>query len=260
MNTSSESVALTKGRATAFGAVGLVVFAALLWLLVVSPRLGESAELREEASLAQVETAKAESQLATLQQQVQDAPTAATTAQALLERMPASIELPQVITIFTEAATQAGIAPGEIQSFTTGVPRPVKAASDTGPSVTGAAAGLVAQADISLSVKTTRANFKQFVANLQNLDRIFVITSIAYTERVDADEVQAQIKGNLFILQSEIPNLVEQVETMLAQAYANNPIPPTEPDTAEIVPNATTPPPATPTSTPPVSTAAPVGS
>jgi len=188
----------------------------LAWFLVLSPRLSTADELTVQAEQLQTANLALLNQYNRALDQVEKAPEAAATAQALFEKMPQTAELPAVLDQITAAATDAGIEPNAISTLTTSVPVPVGAAE--------AAAIQLASMDIGVNAEGSRPQVLALLDNLQALDRALLLNSNAVAVVAEAEGARGpsrdtvQVGGSMFVLQSELPDLVATVESLIAQA------------------------------------------
>lgn len=200
----------------------LVALAAVAWFLVLSPRLAEAGRLQEQA--VQVETANLSlrNQYNQVLEQVDNAPAAAAQAQALFETMPQEAELAVVFDQIMAAADEAGIPATAVQTINATVPEPVTAAGST-------EASGVRLAELILSVTATgkRDEALDFIERLQGLDRALLVTSTTMSADAQAEgkpggNQVVQVEGTMFVLQSELPDLVATVEELIQQAQASS--------------------------------------
>jgi hypothetical protein len=84
----------------------------------------------------------------------------------------------------------------------------------------------IANMDVGVTVAGPRESLLGFLDNLQALDRAFLITStqVAQTDPTSGGGTESlQVQGRMFVLRSELPDLVAQVETLIAEAAATTP-------------------------------------
>jgi Tfp pilus assembly protein PilO len=208
-------------RVTLLGGILLLAaLAALLWFVVLAPRLSQASELDAQAAQLQSANLSLRNQYNKALTLADQAPQAAADAQKLFATMPQQAELPAVIEQITTAATDAGIRPQDVQTINAAIPNPVAEAGDS------AASGInLAQLQISVTAEGKRDQSLKFLDNLQGLDRALLIqaSKLADVAGVDAapgasDRETAQVVGNMFVLQSKLPDLVANVEKLLAAA------------------------------------------
>lgn len=192
-------------------ALVFVVLAAVAWLAVISPRFEQAGDLTQQAADLDTRNLGLVGQLNRTRDMLADAPAVAEQAQELLAKMPQTADLPAVLDQITAAAVEAGIPPNEVSSIATSIPVPV---------AEGALPENVrlAQMAISLSARGTTEELYAFLDNLQSLDRSLLITStqVANAGGEDAASVTLQVAGEMFVLQSKLPDLVTTVGELLA--------------------------------------------
>lgn len=209
---------MTRPRLAVIGAIAaLVVLAALSWFFLLSPRIQESAKLQEEATQTETANLSLRNQYNTMRGLVEDAPRAAAEAQALFEQMPRTADLPAVLEQINAAALEAGIEPAQVQSVNASVPVAVAVPG------TESAGVQLAQLTLNMAATGKPASLLRFVDALQNLDRLMLINSTQWSQgqAADAKEKSIQIQGQMFVLASDLPDLVAQVDELIASAEAS---------------------------------------
>jgi hypothetical protein len=198
----------------------LGLLAGLLWLLVLSPRLSETAELQTAAAdleLTQISLQRKQRDLDALAAAL---PEAARQAQQVFARMPQSAQQPRLLRQLTKAATSAGIEPGSISVINTGVPVSVEVdASESGVAL--------ATMQVDMTVEGPEAAVLKFLGNLEGLERSLLITAIT-VDRPDPGPRSpwtASVTGTFFVLQTPLPDLVAAAEKVAAQAGEPAPAP-----------------------------------
>lgn len=207
----------------------LIAAIAVLWLAVLAPRLEEAGRLDQQA--VDLETANL-GLLNTYNRSLEltaEAPQAAEEAQRLFAAMPQQAELPRVLEMITEAATDAGIAPEDVETINTTVPTPITAdpgaaveeATEAGGETPTPPAGIaLAQLDVAVTATGDQKQALEFLDNLQRLDRVMLVTSSRLLESAEQgrrDRWSIQVTGTMFVLQSRLPDLVRTVDELLAQ-------------------------------------------
>ncbi len=202
---------------TILSLVAIVGLAALAWFLLLGPRLAEADEISTQVEQAELGNLQLRNRVNQARAQVEQAPAAAAEAQTLFATMPRAAELPTVLRQITEAAQQAGIDPSAIQVISTAVP------TATGVAAQGASGVSLAEMDIGITVSGNRQSLLDFLDNLQALDRAFLITATQVSGAALNDPAAGEsltMRGTMFVLQSELPDLVAQVEALIAEADA----------------------------------------
>ena len=208
--------------------LGVVVIGVLMWLLVLEPRLAQSSQLETETSqvnLANLRLVQQERQIIDLAKQ---APDLAKQAQALYSRMPQTADLPAVLKQISESATSAGIRASDITLLNTGIPESVEAGTTAGETTAAAQSVGVRLATMTIEVTASgsQRELMDFLDNLQSLDRAVLITQTSTAQGpANAGAAAAQtltVRGMMFVLESELPDLVANaqrvIDTALAQA------------------------------------------
>ena len=207
-------------RLTLIGGILLILaVVAVLWFVVLSPRLSKASELNAQAAQLQTANLQLRNQYNASLDLAAEAPQAAAEAQALFARMPQQADLPAVLDQIAAAATAAGIKPQDIQTVNASLPNPVGA---TGADPAGIK---LAQLQLSVTALSKRQQSLGFLDNLQALDRALLVTSTQITDATGADaqagkggDETVQVAGSMFVLQSQLPDLVAKVEELLAEA------------------------------------------
>ena len=214
--------------------LALLALAAAGWFFFLSPRLAEADSVRAEASQVEAANLQLQNRYNQTLHQTSSATQAATEAQALFSTMPEEADLPAVLTQISDAAKAAGIKAQDINVISTSVPKdltadPRKVKDSTSATAATQQGASLAQMDISLTVNGERAQLLQFLTNLQALDRAVLVTSSELTSTVVLDKAGHDLKqdslkvtGSMFVLQSKLPDLVANVQKLLAEAQAAN--------------------------------------
>lgn len=213
------------------GIVAVLAVAAIAWFAVLSPRLATASELQEQAETLQTANLALRNQYNQALDQAEAAPAAAAEAQVLFAKMPQSAELPAVLDQITNAAVAAGIDPNAVTTLTTALPVPVTTQSDAARNSAGSAGSeapkgvQIATMDINVTAEGTREQVLAFLDNLQGLDRALLVTATTDTAVVKElgqtggpDLESMQVVGQMFVLESKLPDLVATVEGLIAEA------------------------------------------
>lgn len=203
------------------GGLGLIVLSLVLWLFVLGPRLATADEIVKQADDTSLGNIALRNRYNQTLERVRHAPQAAADAQALFASMPQEADLPTVLRQLTDAAADAGLDPSNIQVISTSVPAPVGAEAQS-------ATVQLASMDVGITIVGPRRRLLDFIDNLQALQRALLISRVQITGSSDptaVDQETLQVNGSMFVLQSSLPDLVAQVEALIAEAE-------TEPDTA----------------------------
>lgn len=207
-------------RITQIGVVlGLVLLTLLGWLFVLSPRFETAGALEARAAdleLGQINLTRRERDLLEL---AANLPATAEEAQRLFSAMPQTAELPVLLNQLTSAATKAGIPANRIEVINTAIPESVETASDEG---SAPADVRLATMRVDMTVVGSPAELTTFVAAMEELERSFVITDVTMVAGGvrDSDEDTLTLAGTMFVLESPLPDLIEQAESVAAAVTA----------------------------------------
>lgn len=196
---------------TLVGVLALLLLGAVLWLFVLAPRLAEASEIDAQAQLVASQNTTLQARYNQTLDQARNAPQSAAEAVALFETMPREADLPRILQLIPQAAEDAGIPADSLTSLTTGLPQPANDGAQG-----GAANVALATISLQISAQGDRESLLAFVDNLRTLDRAVLVKSANYATTADADTVS--VGADMFILQSQLPDLVAQVEELLAAA------------------------------------------
>ncbi len=216
---------MTRVRLSVVGAILLVaITGALLWFFVLSPRLSEASDLSAQATQLQTINLSLQKQYNQALDQAEQAPQAAADAQALFAKMPQTADLPTVLDQITTAAVDAGISANAVSSLTTGIPVPVTGTQGAAVTEQPATGVQLARMDVGVSTAGAPVQVLAFLDNLQLLDRALLVKSTVtsqvsqVTDEPAAELENVQVGGSMFVLQSKLPDLVAEVESLIAQA------------------------------------------
>ena len=201
----------------------LVALAVAIWTLLLSPRVATAQELKvqsEQVESANIALVKQHQEILALGAQ---APQLANEAQRLFSRMPQSAQLPDVLRQINAAAVHAGINPRNVQLLNATIPEQVDDKTDpalSGPATQAVDLGLhLATMDVQVTVTGTDAQRLAFLKLLQGLDRGLLITGTsAVTDGANANAGTLSVTGTMFVLESQLPNLVTTAQEVIAKA------------------------------------------
>ena len=206
--------------------LGLIGLTAVLWFVVISPRLSIAGEL--ELKSADIELTN----LGLLKRQrdfldlADRAPQAAAEAQILFSRMPETAQLPSLLDQIGQAALEAGISPSSIQVINASIPVSTTEATQGSATETQKALGVqLATLELDMTVDGSQANLLTFMENLQELDRALLITSTDLVDlplQVEGSEQSLTISATLFVLESSLPDLVTNAQAIIDRAQAES--------------------------------------
>jgi type IV pilus assembly protein PilO len=172
---------------------GLAVVVVLLagWFLLVAPKRGEVADLREQTTAQEQRHQQVRTQLAMLKAQDADLPAQRARLAEIAAKLPDGTALPALVRSLTETADRSGV---DIVSITPGQPAAVTGSSGSssgssgagssgkGSSSTGSAGagngGQLASIPVTLQVHGGFFQLEGFVHRLETLRRAFLVTGV----------------------------------------------------------------------------------
>ena len=161
------------------------------WVLLISPKRGEAAEIRDQAAAQEATNAGLRSKLDVLKAQAKELPKKQADLARVAAKIPDNPGLPALIRALTAASTSAGV---EFVSVTPGPPAAVVAAGAVAPVAPAAGAAPVAPAagapapagsagslaaiPVAINVAGGYFEVEQFLAAVENLPRAFRVTNL----------------------------------------------------------------------------------
>ena len=209
---------------SALAVVLVAAIFALSWFLMISPKRGEAAELRDKVVSQSDANARLEQQLQVLMAQQQDLPKQRARLADLRTRIPGNPALPSLIRDLTASGRKVGVsidsmAPSAPVAVVAPLaPAPVPAAgTGTGeattdsapapavPAAPAAAASTLYQVPLSLTVTGSYFELEQFLNKLEGLKRSMLITGFtlgeASSEAAADDDLSINLTGRVFLSQ-----------------------------------------------------------
>lgn len=203
----------------ALSVVAALVVLAAGWFLLVSPKRGEAAELRTQASSQQSANASLRLQLEVLREQAEDLPAQQARLAEIATKIPATPELPTLIRQLSDAAEGAGV---DLVSLAPSPPQPVGAAAGAAgaaggtpapaPASTPAPAGTAgapaaASSDlyvvpVAIGVRGGFFQIEQFFSNLEAMPRAVLVGQFTLSAEDGAEaagDLTATVSGQVFL-------------------------------------------------------------
>jgi Tfp pilus assembly protein PilO len=194
---------MTQTRKWSFTATA-VALAVLLagWFVLVSPKLGEAAESREQTATQEQANVALRSQIQQLKAQAADLPRQEARLAAVRVQVPDNPALPRLIRDLTAAARSVGVGlkslePSGPAAMTGGQPAAAGAAS--------AAGSQLMQVPVVLRVGGSYAEMEQFLNKLEELKRVFLVTGFTLAASAKdgaAGELDLNLNGRVFMAKS----------------------------------------------------------
>jgi hypothetical protein len=204
------------------GAVVVITLLAVSWFVILSPRLSMADELTAQAEQVSMSNLQLQNRFNQGLDLANKAPAAAAEAQAVFAKMPRQADLPKVLEQSIGAAKAAGLPAANIDVIGTSVPTPVTAAT-TGDAQANATGVNLATIGLNVTVRGGREKLMTFIDNMQSIDRALLVKSTTASSDVTnaaQAEQRLQLDGTMFILQSNLPDLVANVNKLITESTA----------------------------------------
>lgn len=175
------------------GALALLLVAAAAWLLLLGPARADLAEARQEVVATADANALRTVQLAGLEQQAGDLGAVDDVADDLATLFPPTADQPGFFEMVDAAAAAAGIAPGKVTALSPGLP--------TAPVEQDPATVRLAEQSVTLDVEADERSLRRLLAELESMDRSFLVRSVTLTasSEAGAGAARASIQGSTFV-------------------------------------------------------------
>ncbi len=216
---------MTRARLiTVLGSLALVGLAAVAWFVVLSPRLGQAAEIESQSESVRGQTSKLERDIVQLTALQEELPARMARLEGLKANFPSTAELPGVLDQIRAAAAQAGVTVQTVETLPpellapaaepvapvegeTAAPADPAAApavptdGSVGLPAAGAGDGTLATMATSITVSGSYANLSGFLRSAEALPRAWLIDSIkAQGGQQGGQEITLTASGSMFVL------------------------------------------------------------
>jgi Tfp pilus assembly protein PilO len=170
-------------------AVGIATITLLLiasWMLLISPLLSETSDVKDSVSAAQDRNQVMATQVAAIKAQQRNLSSYQAVADQLETLFPPTADQPGFFAAVTQAAAGAGIPADKVTTLSpsapqlldpTGQPIPADAAAGDDAATTAD----VAQQTVSVTAEGTYGQIQHLLANLEEMERAFEVTSLDVT-------------------------------------------------------------------------------
>jgi Tfp pilus assembly protein PilO len=210
---------------SALAAVLVVAIFAAGWFLLISPKRGDAAELRQQAVSKAEANSRLQEQITMLQEQQKDLPQQQAALAALRTKIPNNPALPSLIRDLTAAGHKAGVtidsmapsvpvalvaAPAATTGTTgtTGATGATGATGTTGttPTKSAAPAQTLYQVPLTLNVTGSYFELEHYLSKLENNRRSFLVSGFtikeASTPDAAAGDLTIVLNGRVFLTQA----------------------------------------------------------
>lgn len=188
------------------GALGLVLVAALGWLLVLGPQVTALSETRADVAATNDQNSVLALQVAALQKKAARLVDVEEQAAALAVLFPPTAAQPDLFESVTAAAVDAGIGP---KGVTTLAPAPpVIGGTDpatgdaTAPAPGAAPAGTPALARqvVTVAVEGSYEQTQRLLENLEQISRAYLVTSVTLSGGAESGGYVTTVAGEMFVM------------------------------------------------------------
>jgi hypothetical protein len=183
------------------GGLALALIAALGWLFVVSPQNTALGEVRAQIDNTRDQNQVLRLQLVALQAQEKKVTQTAETADALASKFPPTADQPGLFQAVTAAASDAGIGAKDVTALTPTPPVIGGATAGAGVQLPGESTGSdLARQTVTLSVNGTYDQTRQLLANLETMERAYLISSVTVSGGGTETTFTTTITGDMFVM------------------------------------------------------------
>jgi len=237
-------IALPKDKATLIAGTACVAVLAGGWFALVSPALSQADETRTETQGVEASSESMRHQIPLLQAQLADITPRVQGLRDLGRKVTPTVDQPGLLDQLQSIASSAGVSsisnltvglPGLIDSPTPSTDRPVPAPDSTNlpgadasdeptsvPTPGPAQPSVLASYEVSMTVTGSQPAVRQFVAGLQDGERLALVTRSDLS--VDGDgNAKMQVRATMFLQQVDIEGLASQIEDLAAAGEAAQP-------------------------------------
>ncbi|MEQ6901015.1 hypothetical protein [Nocardioides sp. YIM 152588] len=190
----------------AVGLGALLLFLAASWFLAIGPVLGQTSDTRESIDLARDRNDVLRAQVATLKAQQDELPRYRAVADQMAALFPPTAEQPRYFAAVHEAARKAGIPADQVTALNPSAPELLAAdgrvlAVDATATDAEAPTAEVGEQEVSVSVQGRYDQVQRFLANLETMERAFLVTSVGLEggDETGAGEVTVTLLGNTYV-------------------------------------------------------------
>lgn len=182
------------------GALLLVVLAVAGWFLAVGPKTEALAEVQTSIEDTRAQNDLLEQQLAELREQAAAITETEAVADELARVFPGTADQPGLFRMVTDAAARAGIGSRDVTALSPTPPTIGGADPATGASPVPAAGATLARQTVTLSVEGTYAETTELLANLEQMPRAYLVTSVSLGVGSGPGSFLTTVTGDMFVV------------------------------------------------------------
>lgn len=189
----------TLGATKILGVLGLLMTAALSWLIVVGPATAALSDVRLGIATTRDQNDVLEVQLIALNRQAEQVDETRAAAAVLSAKFPPTADQPGVFREITAAAANAGIGPRDLTSLAPTPPVIGGADPATGVSLEGDRSNLARQT-VTVVIEGSYDETQRLLENLERMPRAFLITSVSLTGGSTDGAFATTVMGYMFVM------------------------------------------------------------
>jgi type IV pilus assembly protein PilO len=198
---------------SALAAVLVVAIFAAGWFLLISPKRGDAAALRKQATTEEQANQRLVEQITMLQEQQKDLPQQQAKLATLRTQIPDNPALPRLIRDLTDDSRKAGVSidsmapsqPVALVAAPAATPVAPPAGSKSGAAHAAAPAATLFQVPLTLTVTGSYFELEHFVSKLETQKRSFLVGGFnigaASGENATAGDLTIILNGRVFLTQ-----------------------------------------------------------
>jgi hypothetical protein len=187
------------GATRIVGAIALLLIVGLGWQFVLSPKTEALSDVRDEITDTRDSNDLLALQLVTLKRQAEELDSVRATAGALSAMFPATADQPRLFREVTDAAADAGIGPKGVTALSP--TPPVVGGGDPAAGVAVDTTGLtLARQTVAVAVEGSYAETQRLLANLEQIPRAFLITSVSLSSGTEKGDYTTTVTGDMFVM------------------------------------------------------------
>lgn len=191
----------TLGATKILGVLGLLMTAALSWLLVVGPATAALSDVRLGIATTRDQNDVLEVQLSALNRQAEQLDETRAAAAVLSAKFPPTADQPGVFREITAAAVNAGIGSKGLTSLTPTPPVIGGADPATGVPLEGDGSDSnLARQTVTVVVEGSYDETQRLLENLEQMPRAFLINSVSLTGGITDGAFTTTVTGDMFVM------------------------------------------------------------
>lgn len=216
MFTSLQSATLVRNGARATALVGFAVLALvalLAYVVVLSPRFAQAADISAQADDQAELNNATQAQINTLTTQLTNIDAAIGQARDLSEQLPPDAALSTTLTQIVAAASTAGITEKSLNAVTSAAP--VLTSGDGSATLPGQGGLTVASMQMIVTADATLPQTVAFVKALTSMKRLYLLSSLTSSYNPDTRNYTTTITGRMLLLkQTNLDTVIAQLNQL----------------------------------------------